>query len=122
MVAGYVGHGERVQAGGASGGQVEPAADALAGAATTAGRAAGRCVVGNRAAVDLQARLAVVVEAAAEAVAAVGARAAASAGGRIAAERAARDGESGRLQVRERAPQPIRPGAAAPSDTAEGLI
>src|SRR5262245_21152402 len=89
VVVRHVGQRGGVQAGIAAVGQVEPAADALAGAA---GRAAGGGVVGERAAVDLQARSAVVVDAAAEAVAAVDARAGGTADALVAAERTARDG------------------------------
>src|SRR6516225_7226373 len=74
VVASHVRHGELIQAGDGAGAQVEPAALAEPGAAAAAGRAADCHVVGDCAAADLQARLAVVVDAAAETVAAAGTR------------------------------------------------
>src|SRR5262245_2256264 len=109
VVAGHVGQGEHVQAGGPAGGQVQPAALAQSGAAAAAGVPAGRLVAADLAAEDGEGRggagirwpdrEAVVEDPPAEAVAPVGPGPAGAADGLVARECAAADRESGPEEI-----------------------
>src|SRR5262249_9732780 len=91
VVARQVGQGERVQARGAAVGQVQPAALAESGPATTTGRPARGRITRDRAAADFKGRSVAVVDAAAEAVATVAAGGAGTAHGLIVAEKTVAD-------------------------------